>query len=175
MVSKMLKNWLFQRKAAEDEKTKNIKIVYDAGVDKYVKNVIYNFCRNLETNYQFAAPLNIYVENKPYVVASDGDKVVSVSWHPWKLYEREECAYIKLAAGDYADLAKERGRINAVYAIMRPLSDAIVAYLTWTKHPHKHFDRLNQLIAGGFAKIYGKRLLNAYMEKIVDNGFLYND
>ena len=29
MVSKMLKNWLFQRKAAEDEKITNIKIVYD--------------------------------------------------------------------------------------------------------------------------------------------------
>ena len=26
---KMLKNWLFQRKAAEDEKITNIKIVYD--------------------------------------------------------------------------------------------------------------------------------------------------
>ena len=35
---KMLKNWLFQRKASEDEKITNIKIVHDDGVHNYVKS-----------------------------------------------------------------------------------------------------------------------------------------
>ena len=78
MASKMLKNWLFQRKAAEDEKTKNIKIVYDDGVDQFVKNVIYNFCRNLERNYLFVDPLNIYVKNKLYIMVNDSDKVAGL-------------------------------------------------------------------------------------------------
>ncbi|WP_394921070.1 hypothetical protein [uncultured Robinsoniella sp.] len=171
----MLKNWLFQRNTVKDEKIKNINIVFDSGVDKYVKDVIYNFCRNIETSYQIIAPLNIYVANKPYVIAEDGDKVVGVFWHPWELDDREECAYIKLAAGDYEELVRARGKINAIFAILYPLSGNIVKYLTWTKHPYNHFSRLNKIIARGFAKIYGERMLDAYMTKMVHNGFLNNE
>ena len=173
MANKMLKNWLFQRKTAEDEKTKNIKIVYDDGVDQYVKDVIYNFCRNLERNYQFVVPLNIYVVNKPHLDNEAGDKSVCAYGSPWKLSERG--AYIKMAVGDYDDLVRERGRYDAVFAILEPLSDKIIIYLTWTKQPCKRFVRLNALFACIFVKIYKERLLEAYMTKIEDNGFLNGD
>lgn len=80
-----------------------------------------------------------------------------------------------MAAGDYEELVRERGKIDAVFAILQPLSDDIIRYLTWTKHPYYYLDILNRIIASGFVKIYGERLLDGYMSKIVHNGFLKND
>ena len=87
----------------------------------------------------------------------------------------EECAYIKFAVGDYDELVRERGRVNAVVAILQSVSDSIVKYLAWTKHPYKHCFRLNRIIVREIAKIYGERLIDAYMIKIVNNGFIKND
>lgn len=64
-------------------------------------------------------------------------------------------------SGDYADLVKERERRKDIFTILEPLSDYTVEYLTWIKHPHKCGDRLNELMAGVFAKIYGEKLLDA--------------
>ena len=86
-----------------------------------------------------------------------------------------ECAYIKFALGDYDELVRERGRVNAVVAILQPVSNSIVKYLAWTKHPYKHFFKLNRIIVREIGKIYGERLIDAYMIKIVNNGFIKND
>ena len=123
------------------------------GVDRDLRSSIYLFISWMKNHYQFPMPITVYIVNKRYIYAADGDRVVGTCYQPASF---EDEAYIRIAVGDYSDLLK-RGRDNAIASILYTLAHEITHYYQWINGSH-----LPTILSELQAEQSAKRILRLY-------------
>lgn len=100
----------------------------DKTLDSQVKRACKEFCAWLRDNYTFPLRVNIYLKDSDRIRASDGELVYGIWYKPYDKYKEP---YIKVAAGDFKKLLKERGRDNALAAYLFDIAHELTHYFQW--------------------------------------------
>ncbi len=100
-------------------------IRFEREVDPEVRGALMRFVKWLRANYEFPIKLNVYVKSKPRITARDGERVCGIFFRPDNY---GDIPYIKLATGDYAELASESGRDDALASIIWTFAHELTHY-----------------------------------------------
>lgn len=100
----------------------------DKTLDSQVKRACKEFCAWLRANYTFPLRVNIYLKDSDRIRASDGELVYGIWYKPYDKYKEP---YIKVAAGDFKKLLKERGRDNALAVYLFDIAHQLTHYFQW--------------------------------------------
>lgn len=100
----------------------------DKTLDSQVKRACKEFCAWLRANYTFPLRVNIYLKDSDRIRASDGELVYGIWYKPYDKYKEP---YIKIAAGDFNKLLKERGRDNALASYLFDIAHELTHYFQW--------------------------------------------
>ena len=129
---------------------------FDCEVDSEVKTACLRFAQWLRKEYVFPVRVPVYVKSAERIRTMDGDSVVGSFFEP---DDTAQEPYIRLATGDYADLADLHGRDNALAAILSSLAHELTHYYQWINVlPLTDRGRERQ------ASIYARRILDEYAE-----------
>ena len=101
---------------------------YDKSVDPEVKRACTQFAIWLRSEYYFPLRILIYVKGTKTIRTQDGDHVVGSFFEPFS-YSDEP--YIRIATGDYAELANKLGKDNALATILAALAHELTHYYQW--------------------------------------------
>lgn len=93
-----------------------------------VKRACKEFCAWLRADYTFPLRVNIYLKDSDRIRASDGELVYGIWYKPYDKYKEP---YIKVAAGDFKKLLKERGRDNALAVYLFDIAHQLTHYFQW--------------------------------------------
>lgn len=105
-----------------------LRVRYEIEVDSEVKRAIGECINWLRTTYFFPKRLNLYVKSSETIKASNGENVCGTFFRP---ADRDIEPYIKVATGDYHELLYERGKDNALAAILQTIMHEICHYFQW--------------------------------------------
>ncbi len=105
-----------------------LRIRYRADVDPEVRAAFMRFADWLRAKYRFPLRVAVYVKGTRTVRAMDGDMVVGTFFEP---YSYSDEPYIRLATGDYRELAERRGRDNALAALLVTFAHELTHYFQW--------------------------------------------
>ena len=94
-----------------------------------VRRACKEFAAFLRKEYFFPLRVVIYVKKHYRIIALDGDRVCGTFRSTYDDYTVEP--YILLAAGDYNDLCKKRGKDNALAAILLTMAHELTHYFQW--------------------------------------------
>jgi hypothetical protein len=94
----------------------------------HVRPAIIRFARWLRREYEFPIRVPVYLFPSERIVTIHGEIACASFFAPWN--QRVE-PYIRIATGDYAQLRKERGRDDALGAILRSFAHELVHYQQW--------------------------------------------
>lgn len=89
-------------------------------------------------------------------MSSDGRIASALFFWP---YDRKEEPYIKVAVGDYQEMLRERGKDNALAAILHSIAHELSHYYQWLKKYEYNEKRMERQ-----AKYYAKELIYDYAE-----------
>lgn len=101
---------------------------YEPNVDPEVKNACKCFAKWLRSEYYFPIRVPVYIKDKTYIKARDGEHVVGTFLGP---YDYSVEPYIKIATGDYLELKDKYGRDNALATILTCIAHEITHYYQW--------------------------------------------
>jgi len=114
---------------ADYEKLRHgLSVRYERGVDPEVKRACMEFCKWIRNEYFFPQRVKIYVKASERIKAMDNEMVAATIWLPDDKFEEP---FIKAAAGDYKELLEERGKDNALAAILGSLAHELTHYFQW--------------------------------------------
>ena len=106
-----------------------LRMRFDKEVDSEVRRACKEFDAFLRKEYFFPLRVVIYVKKHYRIIALDGDRVCGTFRSTYDDYTVEP--YILLAAGDYNDLCKKRGKDNALAAILFAMAHELTHYFQW--------------------------------------------
>ncbi len=99
-------------------------------IDPEVRSAILEFAKWLRSQINFPIRVVAYIKLSQHIRNNSGELVSATFFAP---YDKTVEPYIRVAAGDYCDLKKERGRDNALAAILHSLAHEIAHYEQWIK------------------------------------------
>ena len=133
-----------------------LRMHYEKGVNPEVHTALSQFANWLRDEFTFPLRVNVYVKDACRIKATDGDLVVGTTWRP---NDYANYPYIRLATGDYWELVAERGKEQAIIAILHTFAHELTHYF-------QHINNL-QLTAIGEerqATVYANYILSDYTE-----------
>ena len=102
--------------------------IRNKGSHPEVRSAIVRFAKWLRVEYKFPVRVPVYLYPSPRIVTRDRALVTASFFAPWS---RRVEPYIRIATGDYKSLRAERGRDNALAAILCSLAHEVIHYQTW--------------------------------------------
>jgi hypothetical protein len=102
--------------------------IKSAKCDTEIRGAIIRFARWLRVQYEFPIRVPVYLYLTDHIITMHGEKVCASFFAPWS---RKVEPYIRLATGDYRQLKKERGRDNALAALLHSFAHEVVHYQQW--------------------------------------------
>ena len=123
-----LKEWKKQIDINRNGLKKGLRLHFDQEVDPNVRQSILDFAKWIRCEYEFPLRVNVYVKSSYRIKAKDGDLVVGTCWQP---AGHEQLPYIRLATGDYCDLVAERGKEQAIWAILCSFTHELTHYFQY--------------------------------------------
>ena len=105
-----------------------ILIRFEKGVDPEVKRAIQEMTKWLRQEYVFPKRVKVYVFARYSIKASNGEQVCGTFFRP---ADRDIEPYIRISTGDYPKLLTERGKDNALAAILFTLLQQFTYYFQW--------------------------------------------
>jgi hypothetical protein len=105
-----------------------LRLKFDKYVHIEVKIAIKEYCNWLRKIYCFPIRVPVYVKQKEKIKSMAGEMVSATFFGPYDKYVEP---YIRVAAGDYNELLKERGKDNALAAILRSITHELTHYFQW--------------------------------------------
>lgn len=109
----------------------------DKYVDSEVKRACIEFCRWLRKEYKFPIRVPVYIRAKEKIKSMDGQMVSATFFGPFDSFVEP---YIRVSAGDYFTLLKNRGRDDALCAILHSIAHELTHYFQWVnalEQPHR--------------------------------------
>ncbi len=146
------------------ERKKGLRLHYNKNIDEKLKLVFVDFSDWMRKTFEFPVRVNVYLKEKPYIVAIDGDHVSATFWGP---FDRSEDPYIKVSTGDYYDMVKEKGVYNAVCSTISSLAHELTHYYQWLNE----FE-MSEAPEERQAKYYSEKIVYQYLEERGDD-FIY--
>ncbi|MBU8688601.1 hypothetical protein KM918_14835 [Priestia megaterium] len=127
----------------------------EPGVDSEVRIACINFCKWLRTQMEFPIRVVIYLK-KDYQIKNRTTKemVTATFFAP---YEKDVEPYIRIATGDYKELIRERGKIDALYAMLDSIVHELYHYQQWLEDKELEEEE---------AEEKGSQLVDEYAENI---------
>lgn len=150
-----LERWKTTLDVAKKTYRTGLRMHYEKGVHPDVCNALSDFAMWLRWEFKFPLRVNVYVKKSRRIKAKDGDMVVGTMWKPATY---DEIPYIRLATGDYEELAEERGKKQAIYAILLTFAHELTHY-------YQHINDLDLTPRGEErqATIYSDYILSDYI------------
>jgi len=105
-----------------------LRLKSDKNVDPEVRRACKEFCKWLRTEYFFPVRIPIYLKGKKQIKAMDGEFVSATFFGP---YDLKSEPYIRVSTGDYEELLDQRGRDNALVAILHSIAHELTHYFQW--------------------------------------------
>lgn len=133
-----------------------LKFRFAKGIDIEVKRACIDFSKWLRQNYEFPIRIPIYFKDTEYITSLSGEKVSATFFGP---YDKRLEPYIKVSAGDYHKMEIERGRDNALAAILNSIAHELSHYFQWIQD----FDYLEKKQEKQ-AKYYSSKIIQKYAE-----------
>jgi len=93
-----------------------------------VREALIRFAKWLRKIKEFPVRVNVYLSQREYLVALDGDQCFGTIWIP---DDPEYYPSIRLATGDYEMREQKFGRDNALAKDLNTLSHELVHYWQW--------------------------------------------
>ena len=154
------KNWKKCGIVNKSQYNNRIEITFEAGVDRDLRKSVLRFISWLQIEYTFPKKCTIYILNREKIPALDGDLVYGTFFGP---FNSSDDSYIRIAVGDYIDMVEERGRDNAITAILITIIHEVTHYFQWVngRKDHRFFNEIE-------AKIFQKVIIHQY-EYIVEH------
>lgn len=156
-----LEDWNKYIKHSDNSIKKGLRMHIEDDVDDAVRIFCLKFAKWLRKEFKFPLRLNVYVKHDYRIRAKDGDMVVGTIWRP---EDYNSYPYIRLATGDYCELIEERGKENAMWAILATFAHELTHY-------YQHINNLQLTMIGEErqANAYTNRILNAYDLYLIEN------
>lgn len=104
-----------------------LRIRCEAGVDPDVRGTVLRFAAWLRGEYEFPVPLRFYVSPREQLVTRKGEAVSAYFFWPDPGY----APHARVAVGDFAKLARRRGRDNALASILCSVAHEVIHYQQW--------------------------------------------
>ncbi|MEE3952801.1 hypothetical protein [Peribacillus frigoritolerans] len=127
----------------------------EAGVHPEVRSVCIKFCKWLRTQMEFPVRVVIYLR-KDYQIKNRTTKqmVTATFFAP---YDKNVEPFIRIATGDYSELIEERGKKDALYAMLDSIAHEIIHYQQWLENRELNEEE---------AEEKGYKLVDSYSETI---------
>jgi hypothetical protein len=127
----------------------------EAGVHPEVRSVCIKFCKWLRTQMEFPVRVVIYLK-KDYQIKNRTTKqmVTATFFAP---YDKNVEPFIRIATGDYSELIEERGKKDALYAMLDSIAHEIIHYQQWLGNRELNEEE---------AEENGYKLVDSYAETI---------
>lgn len=107
-----------------------IRICADNDVNSEVKRACKEFIKWLRSQYYFPMRVPIYLKNTKQIKAMSGEMVSATFFGP---FDKKQEPYIRVSVGDYEDLLIQRGKDNALAAILHSIAHELSHYFQWIK------------------------------------------
>jgi len=130
---------------------------YSKGVDDKLKLTFSDFAKWLRNKYVFPMRVNVYIKNTFYIKAADGENVSATFFGP---FDRLAEPYIKIAAGDFYDLAEKYDEFNALCDSMASLAHELTHYYQWLNDA-----ALSEIQEERQACYYAKKIVRSYLDE----------
>ncbi|WP_182007539.1 hypothetical protein [Priestia aryabhattai] len=127
----------------------------EPGVDPEVRIACINFCKWLRTQMEFPIRVVIYLKKDDHIKNRTTKEMVTATF--FAPYEKDVEPYIRIATGDYKDLIRERGKIDALYAMLDSIAHELYHYQQWLE---------DKKLEEGEAEEKGSQLVDEYAENI---------
>lgn len=133
-----------------------LRLRFEKGVDAEVKRACMDFCKWLRTQYSFPMRVPIYFKASEYVLTKSKEKVSATFFGP---NNKKMEPYIRISTGDYYEMEKERGKDNALAAILGSIAHELTHYFQWIKDI-----KLTEVGEERQAKSYANKIVDEYAE-----------
>lgn len=130
-----------------------LRVRCEKGVNVNVREACLDLAVWLRLNLEFPIRVVVYLKNRYQIKTINTKELVSATF--FAPYDKNVEPYIRVATGDYDELVKERGEINAIYAILNSMAHELVHYRQWVEN--REFDE-NE------AENEGSKLVDNYFE-----------
>lgn len=109
---------------------KGVRLRFDKNVDEEVKRACTEFVYWLKIKYEFPVRIPIYFKASKKIISLEGEEVSATFFGP---YNKSVEPYIRISVGDYQELLEERGKDNALAAILHSIAHELSHYYQWLK------------------------------------------
>ncbi|MGI6014419.1 MAG: ImmA/IrrE family metallo-endopeptidase [Oscillospiraceae bacterium] len=140
----------------ENNRRKGVRLRFDKDVDDEVRRASKEFVNWLRRRYDFPMRVPIYFKASRTIRSLDGEEVSATFFGP---YDKTLEPYIRIAVGDYKDLLDERGKDNALGAILHSVAHELSHYFQWIKDYNFLEERCERQ-----ARYYASEILYDYAE-----------
>ena len=146
-----------------------LRVKFDKGINYEVKMACKAFAKWLRRYYYFPIRVPIYFKNKKMLKSSVGKMCSATFFGP---YNKNVEPYIRISVGDYNDMVRKRGKINAIYAILCSITHELSHYYQWIK-AREGFDDEEYNYSERQALYYSKAIASDYYNDLYERGVLY--
>lgn len=137
-----------------------LRLRFESGTDAVLRGTFLRFSRWLRKEYEFPIRVLVYIKNRDFIVAADGDHVAGMFFAP---YDKTQEPYVKIAVGDYVREREKRNHRELAYDFCSLLAHELTHYYQWLQG--------NSLTARGEewqASFYAKQVVYEYIETMDD-------
>ena len=133
-----------------------VRLKFDSEIDPEVRRSCKEFLLWLRKKYYFPIRVPIYIKATPKIKSLDGNIAFATFFAP---YDHNVEPYIRVAAGDYCNERKNKGKDNALAGILYSIAHELTHYFQWindVKQTEIGYERQ--------ATRYSRNILNEYAE-----------
>ena len=105
-----------------------LRVRCEKSIDPEVTRAIKECVKWLRSKYIFPKRVRVYVKASRRVMAKNGEMVCGTFFRP---ADRDKEPYIRVATGDYMELLEQRGKDNALAAVLYTLIHELTHYFQW--------------------------------------------
>ncbi len=150
-----LDNWKNNLHDGHNRRT-GLRLKFDAGISMELRIACKEFAAWLRHEYYFPLRVPVYIKKNTQLTTRDGEMAIGTFFEPNDFSVEP---YIRIAAGDYDDLVKKRGRDNAIASILNSIAHELTHYFQWINGI-----ALTEVGYERQAKMYAKYIVYEYSE-----------
>ena len=145
-----------------------LRIRYPKNMDMRLRLFYRDFAEWLRRNYDFSVRVNVYLKDREYIRASDGENVSALFFGPFDL---SEIPFVRIAVGDFGSwLEKDSSDsplFNALCTYAASLAHELTHYYQWRRDM-----RLSEVQEERQAEYYSRKVVYEYLN---DRGYDFYD
>lgn len=116
------------RPGIHDGRRAGLRCRIDREVDPRLRRTCLAFFRWLRREYPFPVRVCVYLKRDRRIRAKDGECVCGTFWWPYDIHEEP---YVRIAAGDFAELCRKKGEEEAIREILLCIAHELTHYYQW--------------------------------------------